>query len=134
MSASDTAATEHAGHVTPEAIMQLGTAFWASKTLLSAVELGVFSELAGGEPQDGEALRERLARSGDLLDAQTEADVDVRCRRNRSRAGSDRGARHGHRRIGSRRAVVEPGQDVGVKVDQRGAGAVAAAASTSPAP
>ena len=31
---------------TPERILQLGLAFWGSKTLLSAVELGVFSELA----------------------------------------------------------------------------------------
>jgi hypothetical protein len=40
--------------------MQLGTAFWASKTLLSAVELGLFSELAAAGPMDAEALRERL--------------------------------------------------------------------------
>lgn len=33
-------------HPTPDAILQLGTAFWASKTLLSAVELGVFTALA----------------------------------------------------------------------------------------
>jgi precorrin-6B methylase 2 len=39
--------------------MQLGRAFWSSKTLLSAIELGVFSELASGA-LDGEALRERL--------------------------------------------------------------------------
>ena len=45
--------------VTPDAIMQLGLGFWASKTLLSAVELGVFSELAAGQ-LDGDALRERL--------------------------------------------------------------------------
>ena len=45
--------------VTPEAIMQLGLAFWGSKTLLSAVELGIFSELTSGE-LDGDALRERL--------------------------------------------------------------------------
>jgi len=31
---------------TPEAIMQLGIGFWGSKTLLSAIELGVFTELA----------------------------------------------------------------------------------------
>ena len=31
---------------TPEHIMQVGLGFWASKTLLSAVELGVFSTLA----------------------------------------------------------------------------------------
>ncbi|MGH8472880.1 MAG: methyltransferase [Gammaproteobacteria bacterium] len=53
-------AVEQATQVTPAAIMQLGMAFWGSKTLLSAVELGVFSELAGGAALDGEALRERL--------------------------------------------------------------------------
>ncbi len=60
MSEAQTGAVEHAGEVTPDAIMQLGTAFWASKTLLSAVELGVFSELAQAGALDGEALRERL--------------------------------------------------------------------------
>ena len=39
--------------------MELGIAFWGSKTLLSAVELGLFSQLADG-PLDAEALRERL--------------------------------------------------------------------------
>jgi hypothetical protein len=34
--------------VTPEPILQLGTAFWASKTLLSAVEVGLFTHLANG--------------------------------------------------------------------------------------
>jgi O-methyltransferase domain/Dimerisation domain len=53
-------AVENAAQVTPDAIMQLGTAFWGSKTLLSAVELGVFSELADAGPLDGETLRERL--------------------------------------------------------------------------
>lgn len=33
---------------TPAGIMQLGLGFWASKTLLSAVELGLFSALAAG--------------------------------------------------------------------------------------
>ena len=46
--------------MTPDAIMQLGLAFWGSKALLSAVELGVFSELAQAGALDGEALRERL--------------------------------------------------------------------------
>lgn len=32
----------------PDRILQLGLAFWGSKTLLSAVELGLFSELAKG--------------------------------------------------------------------------------------
>jgi SAM-dependent methyltransferase len=49
-----------AAQVTPDAIMQLGFAFWGSKTLLSAIELGVFSELADADGLDGEALRERL--------------------------------------------------------------------------
>jgi hypothetical protein len=31
---------------TPERIMQLGLGFWGSKTLLSAVEIGLFTELA----------------------------------------------------------------------------------------
>jgi hypothetical protein len=41
--------------VTPEPILQLGLAFWGSKTLLSAVELGVFTHLASG-PCDAKAL------------------------------------------------------------------------------
>jgi hypothetical protein len=45
---------------TPDAIMQLGTAFWASKTLLSAVELGLFTDLAANGPARVEELRERL--------------------------------------------------------------------------
>src|SRR4051794_4330510 len=46
--------------LTPDAIMQLGSGFWASKTLLSAVELGLFTELASSGPLDADALRERL--------------------------------------------------------------------------
>lgn len=45
--------------VTPDAILQLGMGFWGSKTLLSAVELGLFTVLADG-PLDAEAIRERL--------------------------------------------------------------------------
>ncbi len=45
---------------TPEGIMQLGLGFWASKTLLSAVELGVFTELAQGP----KTLPELTARFG----------------------------------------------------------------------
>ena len=33
-------------HATPDDILRLGMGFWASKTLLSAVELGVFTTLA----------------------------------------------------------------------------------------
>lgn len=46
-------------HPSPEGILQLGFGFWASKTLLSAVELGVFTELAK-EPLSAETLRKRL--------------------------------------------------------------------------
>jgi O-methyltransferase domain/Dimerisation domain len=57
---------------TPERIMQLGLGFWGSKTLLSAVEIGLFTELAKG-PLSFEMLAERLMlhpRSArDFLDA-----------------------------------------------------------------
>ena len=43
----------------PENIMQLGTAFWGSKTLLSAVELEVFTVLAKG-PMNASTLRKQL--------------------------------------------------------------------------
>jgi hypothetical protein len=42
-----------------EKIMQLGMAFWGSKTLLSAVELEIFSELAR-QPLDAVTLQTRL--------------------------------------------------------------------------
>jgi hypothetical protein len=57
----------------PDKILQLGSAFWASKTLLSAIELGLFTRLAEAGPQDLAQLRaalrlhERSAR--DFLDA-----------------------------------------------------------------
>src|ERR1700739_3821061 len=57
---------------TPEHIMRVGLGFWASKTLLSAVELGVFSTLADA-PADLLTLQKKLAlhqRSArDFLDA-----------------------------------------------------------------
>lgn len=43
----------------PELILQIGMGFWPSKTLLSAVELGLFTILADG-PQTGAALEEAL--------------------------------------------------------------------------
>jgi O-methyltransferase domain/Dimerisation domain len=46
-------------HVTPDHIMQVGLGFWASKTLLSAVEMGLFTDLAH-HPGDLETLRGRL--------------------------------------------------------------------------
>ena len=58
--------------LTPEGILQLGLGFWGSKTLLSAVELGVFTHLAQGA-LSGKTLVERLGLNGrgahDFLDA-----------------------------------------------------------------
>ncbi len=45
--------------LTPERIMKLGIGFWESKTLLSAVELGLFTALAKG-PVDGNVLAQQL--------------------------------------------------------------------------
>jgi O-methyltransferase domain/Dimerisation domain len=62
MSTSELPASPVAGEAvapTPDAIVQLGFGFWGSKTLLSAVELGLFSELAAA-PLEGEELRRRL--------------------------------------------------------------------------
>ena len=56
----------------PEHIMQVGLGFWASKTLLSAIEMDLFTELAR-HPEEGDALRDRLGlhprSSRDFLDA-----------------------------------------------------------------
>lgn len=67
--------TTHAGPhppVNPMRILELGTAFWGAKTLLSAVEFGVFTELAKA-PATGAELRDRLGlhprSSRDFLDA-----------------------------------------------------------------
>jgi hypothetical protein len=56
----------------PEKILQTGLAFWASKTLLSAIELGLFTELSRG-PESFESISGRVGlhpRSArDFLDA-----------------------------------------------------------------
>src|SRR5271154_82995 len=56
----------------PDHILKTGLAFWASKTLLSAVEMEVFTELAK-HPEEFETLAERLClhprSSRDFLDA-----------------------------------------------------------------
>jgi hypothetical protein len=58
--------------LTPDRILQTGLGFWSSKALLSAVEIGVFTELAHG-PQEFESLSGRLGlhprASRDFLDA-----------------------------------------------------------------
>jgi precorrin-6B methylase 2 len=61
-----------ADQLTPETIMQTGLGFWASKTLLSAIEMGLFTELSRG-PERFDSLSGRLGlhvRSArDFLDA-----------------------------------------------------------------
>ncbi|MBK9168865.1 MAG: methyltransferase [Bryobacterales bacterium] len=56
----------------PSQIMQTGLGFWSSKTLLSAIEMGVFTELAK-HPEDLTTLRGRLGlhprAARDFLDA-----------------------------------------------------------------
>jgi 2-polyprenyl-3-methyl-5-hydroxy-6-metoxy-1,4-benzoquinol methylase len=58
----------------PDHIMQVGLGFWASKTLLSAVETGVFTELADG-PAELHQLAGRVGlhprSAADFLDALT---------------------------------------------------------------
>ena len=64
--------TAHAGFPDPSQILQVGLGFWASKALLSAVELGLFTELAK-KPACLQTLTNRLGlhpRSAhDFLDA-----------------------------------------------------------------
>jgi hypothetical protein len=59
--------------VTPENILRIGSGFWASKALMSAVELGVFTELAQAGALEVHELSRRLGlhRRGarDFLDA-----------------------------------------------------------------
>jgi hypothetical protein len=66
------AASPSSSPVSPQQILQLGLGFWGSKTLLSAVELRLFTELAKG-PLDVEAIRNRLGLhergAVDFLDA-----------------------------------------------------------------
>ena len=72
MTSSAIAPETTAPAVTPDHILQTGLAFWASKTLMSAVEMEVFTELAKG-PESLEALTGRLGlhprSSRDFLDA-----------------------------------------------------------------
>ena len=60
------------GDPTPDHILQVGMGFFASKTLLSAVELGLFSVLAEG-PKSGAELEQALGldprATADFLDA-----------------------------------------------------------------
>jgi Dimerisation domain len=66
---------------TTEAIMQLTRAYAGSKALVSAVELGLFTVLAGG-PLTGQALRAKLGLqsrgTADWLDALVSLDMLAR--------------------------------------------------------
>jgi hypothetical protein len=70
--ASTTEGARDVTEATPDQILQVGLGFWASKTLLSAVEMELFTELAR-HPESGEALQDRLGlhprSSRDFLDA-----------------------------------------------------------------
>ncbi len=73
MSATATApAADQIAAPSPDHILQIGLGFWASKTLLSAIEMELFTELARG-PESLEAVQSRLGlhpRSArDFLDA-----------------------------------------------------------------
>jgi hypothetical protein len=62
----------HGASINPGGILQLGLGFWASRTLLSAIDLGVFTVLAA-TPTGFEALRKKLGlhprAARDFLDA-----------------------------------------------------------------
>jgi hypothetical protein len=45
--------------LSPDKILQTGLAFWASKTLMSAIEMGLFTELSGPAPSVGARLSGR---------------------------------------------------------------------------
>lgn len=64
--------------ISPAHILQTGLAFWASKTLLSAVELGLFTELSGGAMTGAEiegALGLHPRATYDFLDALVSLDM-----------------------------------------------------------
>jgi len=48
-----------AAHLNPEHILQIGTGFWASKTLLAALRFGLFTELGKG-PLSGSQIKNKL--------------------------------------------------------------------------
>ncbi|SER37874.1 methyltransferase [Natrinema salaciae] len=63
----------------PERILDIGQGFWASKTLMSATKLGVFTELDRNGPQTVEELEDALGLhprgSRDFLDALVALDL-----------------------------------------------------------
>ena len=69
---TDIAITADSQSITPEATIQLGLGFWGSQTLLRAIDLGLFTDLAKG-PLSATELRSRLKLHGrgarDFFDA-----------------------------------------------------------------
>jgi hypothetical protein len=64
--------TPQSGAADPGHILEIGMGFWASKTLLSAVEMGLFTELGEGRltgPQIGDRLGLHDRSRADFLDA-----------------------------------------------------------------
>jgi hypothetical protein len=51
---------ENQNHPTPASIMQIGTGFWASKILLSAIKFEVFTKLAEQKKMSGKAIKNSL--------------------------------------------------------------------------
>jgi Dimerisation domain len=72
MSAVDQATTTAHAEVTPERILEIGGAYCASKTLMSAVELGLFTHLSKS-PKSGQELEALMGlhprATSDFLDA-----------------------------------------------------------------
>lgn len=69
---TEAAPTEGAGPPpSPEAILELGMAFWGSKTLLSAVELGIFTVIGDGKTAEqlADAVGLHPRSRDDFLDA-----------------------------------------------------------------
>lgn len=77
-SKSTTTALASPGSLSARPIIELGTSFWAAKTLLTAVEIGLFTELGSG-PASEERLRAELGLhprpARDFLDALVALDM-----------------------------------------------------------
>ena len=100
------------GEISPDHILQIGFGFWASKTLLSAVELELFSRLADG-PKTGLELQDAVVEIAPHLGAAGR--LNGLLRHLRGLRGQLRHAAHAEQeRIFARRAdaqhggVVEP--------------------------
>ena len=89
--------------LTPAKVMELGTGFFGSKTLLSAIELGLFTELAKGA-RTAEDLTARLG-----LHPRSARDFFRRA----GRAGHAEAHGDAVREYAGNGAVPRPGQEIG---------------------